>query len=459
MAEMKTLNGYEIVDGWARAQIERIDGAMNAPTDDKYFMLDENGIIALKPEYRGCPTAETYPNSISDLGVGVEGSKIHDLPKRIVIPETVGGVAVTGLADGMFYHHHRVEELVLPNTVTIVPTEFCRYTYNLKAVRNTEHIKSIKSKAFMDCRIEEALFPSLETAEVQTFTQCPYLHTADIGNLVNVPAVMFGNCYELETVRGGVNVTTIAQNAFSGTMSLKNVAFLAMANIVNIGNNAFFNSRIQFDWSKLTGCTFGTNATPVMDNTTDYWSKTIGNRHYTPCENRLVTLLSQWHPLWTNEPVPGPSGKTWGTGCATLCAIHIHSGFTGKKYAMPQEFEADVGLEVLEAHLTEKAVALYENLGYSVTSYTGALTEEAFRDVMDSLAAGAYVHIAQGTSSNVNAGHAVIAYGVNELGELMIADSAPPTNRVCVYNENFTYQIPLQNMTGPDGDIIIVRKP
>lgn len=459
MAEMKTFNGYEVVDGWAREQIERIDGAMNGPTDNKYFTLDGTGVIALKPEYRGCPTDETCPNSISDQGVGVEGSKIHDLPKRIVIPEVVNGVAVTGLSDGMFYHHRAIEEIVLPSTVTVIPTLFCRGTYGLKSIKNTEHIKSIKAKAFMDCRIEEALFPSLEAAEAQTFTQCPYLHTADIGNLVEVPAVMFGNCYALETVRGGANIAKIAQSAFSGTMSLKNVAFLSVANIVNIGNNAFFNSRIQFDWSKLAGCTFGTNATPVMDNTTDYWSKIIGNRHYTPCENRLVTLLHQMHPLWTGEPVPGPSGKTWGAGCATLCAIHIHSGFTGKKYATPQEFETDVGLDVLEAHLTDKAVALYEALGYSVTSYTGVLTEDAFRDVLDALAAGAYVHIAQGTSSNVNAGHAVIAYGVNELGELMIADSGVLTNRVGVYNENFTYQIPLQNMTGPDSDIIIVWKP
>ena len=458
MATMQRFNGYEIVDGWAREQIERINNATNAPTDTKYFVIDENGIIALKPEYRGCPADETCPSSISDQGVGVEGSKIHDLPKRIVIPEVVNGVAVMGLSDGMFYHHRAVEEIVLPSTVTVIPTLFCRGTYGLKSIKNTEHIKSIKTKAFMDCRIEEALFPGLEAAEAQTFTQCPYLHIADIGNLVEVPAVMFGNCSKLETVRGGANVATIAQNAFMGTMSLKNVAFLSVANVANIGKNAFFNSRIQFDWAKLTGCTFDTNATPVTDNTTDYWSKIIGNRHYTPCENRLITLLHQMHPLWTNEPLPGPSGKTWGAGCGTFCVIHILSAFTGKKYATPQEFEAEFDFD-LEAHTTEKAVALYERLGYSVTSHTGVLTEAAFRDVLDALAAGAYVHISQSTSTNVDAGHAVIAYGVNELGELMIADSAPLANRVGVYNENFTYQISMQNMTGPDSDLIIVRKP
>ena len=79
--------------------------------------------------------------------------------------------------------------------------------------------------------------------------------------------------------------------------------------------------------------------------------------------------------------------------------------------------------------------------------------------MLDALAEGGYVHISQGTTSDVNSGHAVIAYGVNEIGELMIADSAPMTNRVGVYNENFTYQISLQNMTGPDSNLVIVRKP
>ena len=80
---MKSFNGYEVVDGWAREQIERINEASNKPTDIKYFDIDDDGLISLKPKYRGCPTNDTYPLSVSDNGVGKDGSEIYNLPKRI----------------------------------------------------------------------------------------------------------------------------------------------------------------------------------------------------------------------------------------------------------------------------------------------------------------------------------------------------------------------------------------
>ena len=168
---MRTFNGYEIVDGWAREQIERINEAANKPTDSKYFDIDDDGLISLKPKYRGNPTDNTYPLSVSDNDVGKDGSEIYNLPKRIVIPEAINGVAVTGLADGMFYYNSVVEEIVIPNTITTIPEAFCLYTRSLKAIENTEQIKTIDAKAFMNSRIEQALFPNLEEAGVQIFAQ------------------------------------------------------------------------------------------------------------------------------------------------------------------------------------------------------------------------------------------------------------------------------------------------
>lgn len=468
MSEMRTFNGYEIVDGWAREQIERINEATNKPTDAKYFDIDDNGLISLKSKYRGCPTANTYPLSVSDNGVGKDGSEVYNLPKRIVIPEAINGVAVTGLAKGMFHYNGVVEEIVIPNTITAIPEAFCLYTQSLKAIENTEQIKTIDAKAFMNSRIEQALFPNLEEAGVQIFAQSTYLQTVDIGKIQTIANVFFGYCTSLRVVKGGENVTTINDYAFNGTVNLKEVPFLQLLKVTSIGKDAFSCCGMQFDWSKLTNCTFGDRATPTVDNTTDYWSRVIGNRFYTPCENRLVTLLHQRHPLWANEPI-GNAERTWKDGCGNVCVIHIHSALSGKKYATPFEFEAELEGETtldgntpllnIVAGNTAGAVKLYEGLGYTTTAYTGILDEVAFRDVLDALANGAYAHISRSIIGNANGGHSVIAYGVNELGEIMFADSDIKTDKIGIYNELFTYQAPLQNVTGPDSDIIIVRKP
>ena len=432
----------------------------------KYFDIDDTGVIALKPKYRGCPTANTYPLSVSDNGVGKDGSEIYNLPIRIVIPEVINGVAVTGLANGMFYYNGVVEEIVIPNTITTVPEAFCLYTYNLRVVENTEHITQIGTKAFMNSRVEQALFPNLEEMGAQAFTQSTFLHTADIGKIQTIPLGAFVACTSLQAVKGGENVTTIETSGFERTHNLKDVSFLSLLNVTNIGNSAFSCSRIQFDWSKLTNCTFGTNATPVADNTTDYWSRTIGNHFYTPCENRLVTLFNQRHPLWANEKI-GNTGFNWSVGCGNLCVLHIHSALTGKKYATPFDFEVELDgksasdgtllLNIMADNPTN-AEKFYKGLGYTTTSYTGILNEAAFQDMLDALANGGYLHISKSTSGNVNSGHAIIAYGINELGEVMFADSDTKTHLVDVYNDKFTYQTPFQNVTGPDSDVIIVRK-
>ncbi|MBQ9095856.1 MAG: hypothetical protein IJY53_05935, partial [Akkermansia sp.] len=72
----------------------------------EYFTITEDGVLSLKPEYRGEPAKTTYPDAISDMGVGVAGSQNAELPEHLVIPEVVdipgiiGEVATARIADG-----------------------------------------------------------------------------------------------------------------------------------------------------------------------------------------------------------------------------------------------------------------------------------------------------------------------------------------------------------------------
>lgn len=443
-----------------------LDETVLTPTDSKYFDIDYDGIISLKPEYRGHSNKADFPYSISDKGLEVDGSKNNELPKRLVIPEVINDTVVTGFVAGMFIYNYAVEEIVFPDTVAELPDSFCRCAAYLKSIKNTEHITKLGDRVLMNTRIGEAKFPNLKETGGRAFLQCPLLYAVDIGDkITTIPDYFVKKCEKLSFVKGGASVTTIGTEAFAFTYNLTNVPFLETAKISKIGNSAFTSSRIQFDWSKITNCTFGTNATPIMDNTTDFWS----NCTYKSCENPLVTMLHQRNPLWKNETY-GTTDLIYGDwGCTIMTAMHIHSAITGEIYNSPKEFEERVlksktyptGEPLLSKSPStrENQAPFFIGLGYEITFYEDILTQAAFQDVLTSLANGDYVFSHVGTSSNVNGGHAVVLYGVNEFGEVLVCDSDTAVSSADIYDKGLTYRVPFQNITGPDSNIIIVRKP
>lgn len=443
------------------------------PTDSKYFDIDYDGIICLKPEYRGHPANTTYPYAVSDNGINVDGSLINELPERIVIPDSIGKTAVSGFAAGMFSYNYRVKEIVLPDGVTELPESFCRYAINLKAIHNTESVTKVGKTFIAYTSVEKALFPNLTDVVAQSFGAAGYLKVVDIGNnITEIPKQCFLYARALSVVKGGAKVTKIGEQAFDRTVSLKNLLFLPQ--VTELSKKAFYLSRIQFDWSLLSGkCTFGDLSTPVIDNTVD-WSGIT----FTACEHTLNTLMSQSDPRWTNLPL-GETGKTYNVGCATFCILHIHSALSGKTYSHPDEFVEEVkntSFGVIKdgnnPASNNKAIELLRALGYKVTPCkvdsngemvdNSARTKADYQALCDALARGAYVFAEVSNSSDVNDRHAVVLYGINEIGEVLIADSAygselslgePGINR-----NNFVYRMPYLNTTGPNSDFIIVEK-
>lgn len=436
-----------------------------ASTDARYFDIDYDGVVCLKPEYRGHPTNTTYPYAVSDNGVGTDGSKIEELPEKIIIPEYIGDTPVSGFRAGMFHYNYRVKEIVLPDGVSELPDYFCRYAKNLKVMSNTAGVTKLGSNVLAYTSVKKALFPNLIEVSASALASCGYLKIADIGNkITEIPEKCFNQCFSLSVVKGGKSVTKIGKQAFHWTRSLKNLSFLSQ--VTEIGEKAFYFSRIQYDWSSLTGeCTFGNLATPIIDNIIDYWSGV----EFTPCENPLNTLMSQHDPVWSNSKI-GETTKTYLYGCATFCILHIHSAFSGKTYSHPDEFVAE--LKSAGYTLTDstnptdinKVCSVFETLGYKTTPYIGTekTTAEMYKAMLDALARGAYIYTQCGTANSADSGHVIILYGVNSIGEVMIANSDyPPVysfGESGVNKECFVYHMPYQNTTGPDSDFIIVEK-
>ena len=138
--------------------------------------------------------------------------------------------------------------------------------------------------------------------------------------------------------------------------------------------------------------------------------------------------------------------------------------------------DAEALEKALKVEHYDQAALIYYALGYGVETICGGtekdngdkaiIDTDKFIGMLQALKDGAYVHLAIGSvqentdgtvRGNPNKGHAVIAYGVTENGEIMIADSAPGLASVGAPNEFFTYTIPFQNIMGPEGDIVVVK--
>lgn len=418
-----------------QVQVENI--LNNTFTDSKFFNINYEGIISLNSNY------------------------LDQLPEKIVFPEVVGDTAVTGFQSGMFQDNKIIKEIVFPDTIIEIPENFCFGAINLHSIQNTKNIEILGNMAFQRTKIEKALFPNLKQLGINTFNQCLYLQIVDIGNSVTeIPSSCFQTNVNLSLVKGGENVTKIGEKAFMNTANLKNLPFLE--NVTTFSNYALFNSRIQFDWSSLSGATFGTYAYPTQDNTTNYWAGCT----FEPCENQIVTALNQRNPIWVNENW-GTTSNPYSNGCGPMAMMHVHSALSGIKYNSPKEFEADIAkldngadLLALAPNLGTNFPTILTALGHTVEHISDTLTTTDMQNIYNSLADGAYIIAAMSATNKIDGKHLVALYGVNDIGEVLFLDSDNGAHLLEVYDDLklLTSHMPLQNFTGPSSDFWIVKK-
>lgn len=437
-----------------------------APTDTKFFDIDYDGIISLKPEYRGDTTetyATNYPFSTSDNGVGVEGSKISELPQRIVIPYNVDGENVTGFQKGMFCHNRRIKEVVLPATVKAISSGMFRDAIYLEKVENTEQIETIGSGGFRYTRIEEIRFPNLVSLGGVAFYNCSCLRKIDIGQITSIGNAVFHYCENLCEVLGGENVTTIGGRAFCATRRLKELSFLPK--VTHMGAGAFFSSRCDLE-TLASDCTFEGNSTYKQFNDTDYWS----NATFTPCKNPLNSVFHQKDPRWADKTIASYTDEngnpcTYGAnGCAFITLAEIYSAFEGVHFDSPEEFVPILeskGLTHLDYRYRDTWCQIANGLGYE-TEYITTMTEANLQKVYDALAQGALLYKSVGvdkvTDINPDGGHATLGYGINTDGEMLISDTSMHCYDVGIYKNHKTAWH-IYKHGSADCDCVIVRKP
>ena len=412
-------------------------------TDEKYFDIDYDGVVSLKPEYQN------------------GGSKNAELPEVIVIPDVIGNTAVSALADYMFQYNKRVKSVTIPKSILRIPLGFANEAFNLEEVKGTENVEVIGNGAFRKSGIRKALFPNLKSFEgTFNFNYAVYLTIVDIGNVVTeIPKSCFNGCERLSLVLGGASVTILKEKSFFCTRNLKNLPLLS--NVKYIEQTVFEVSRVNYDWWNASFPSVGANGTPAKFNPTDWWSGCT----YTHCENPLGSTFNQKNPVWANDQIRGSEDDTYGNGCVEISAAHIYSALSGVKFDSPKYFVEEIvggvgddSLFVPTGEEDGNAAYTFDDMGRWLTALgfhceplAGGYNSTNLQKMYDALADGALI------LTGAMPGHASVIYGVADNGEVLVLDSCPYNYTLGIY-EAATFQQPIWSFTCPGYGLMIVKK-
>lgn len=470
-----------------------------AATDEIYFDITAEGVISLKPEYRGaCPSAAAnneanrvkYAYAISDNDVDLPGTQNKELPEEIVIPDTVGGIAVTALAYGMFMCNRSIKRLVLPAGIKEIPSFFCFEAVNLTEVAGTEGVEILNSNAFKKSGLRKAHFPDLLTLTGNAqFENCTNLAVANLGHVfenhgATIPKACFSLCEKLERLENAQGVGVIGENGMYGTYRISGLPFLA--HLAEIGNRGLYLSRADCDWENSIVGSYGEAATSHQLNTYAY---TESNKVRVACSTPMRSTFEQHDPRWADKPI-GQANRVYSSGCMTVCAAMVYSALMGVELESPEGFVEAVGKanpELLKVDIADGVIGTDPN-GEKDTDFTelrqwldavglhgefcADASDENVKAMYTALAGKALViaRVAGGYAKSTGYGvHNVVFRGINANGELLVVDPSSAGRALGIY-EAAVYAKPIQCMmrdengaaatgdTLADGFVIVTKK-
>lgn len=369
--------------------------------------LTDEGIEWIK-ENDGRLILPTFATSIADDSDGLNsafgrwnrtyGSETNEIIKYVYSPENIiyiGNYAFTGLEN--------VTKIDV-NAKSIGKGSFTNCT-SLESVNFHNVVTSVGRSSFMLC-----------------------INLTDVYGADNVQSIdyqSFLNCYKLRCIDSLENCLTIGDNAFVATYELESLNL--NPDVQSIGQRAFELSNYTENFSKYDNCDFGEYAT-----VNQIYPNGVPEYTYTPCENE-ITHFAQHDLRWSQIQIPGTQKYFGSSGCGWCCLASVYNYYNGTNltpvdianmvYDVNPSLLYDGSFHYADSNIY-KAVGLTSGgvIGGNMSvSDIGKLTD--IQTLMDALADGkvAIINYAQSVGGSA---HSVVAYGVTENGELMVADGS-----------------------------------
>ncbi|MBO4320190.1 MAG: leucine-rich repeat domain-containing protein, partial [Treponema sp.] len=121
--------------------------------------------------------------------------------ERLVIPSTVDGKKVTGIADHSFFRYDAAKELIIPDTVTSIGVSAFESCTEIKKISLSKNLTLIPDRCFSDCEsLEEIVIPeNVRIIGYMGFAECESLKKAVISpNLRLIFDYAFAGCPDLD---------------------------------------------------------------------------------------------------------------------------------------------------------------------------------------------------------------------------------------------------------------------
>lgn len=249
---------------------------------------------------------------------------------NVVIPDTIYGNTITGIASKAFQSCEVLETLELPSTITSIGESAFADCKNLTYVAFSEGLQTIGKNAFLNCssldnvwlpssvtQLEEAAFSNtgltsifvpktVNTMGYSVFQNCTLLKSVVFKASVSVlPISTFDGCFFLESIFLIEGITKINKLAFNNCSAL--VSITLPTTVTEIGTSAFF------------GC--HQLATMDMSNTS---LKTLNDTAFSQCFSLREVILPYGFTTFIKESTTAYSGKQF-DNCTSLVKIVVPS--------------------------------------------------------------------------------------------------------------------------------------
>lgn len=180
----------------------------------------------------------------------------------VVIPSEINGFNVVSLSPYVFMEAHKVESVVVPDTVVSLRSDdgmrgpFCGACY-LQTVRMSENVKEICDYAFYGCSSLTSIegIENVESIGTRAFATCIKLESIEFGDkLESIGEFAFWECKSLTEINLPDSLETVGDRAFLYCDNIKSVQIPKY--VTQIGEAAFGcseNSSLKIDGFEIRG--------------------------------------------------------------------------------------------------------------------------------------------------------------------------------------------------------------
>ena len=186
------------------------------------FNVNEEGVLTSVEGISEINNEVVIPSRVNDIDVIEIGDNVfanNIFIKKLVIPESV-----KSLGNKMCYGAKNLEEVVLPNNITVIPDYAFENCSSLTNINIPTSLVQIRANAFSQTALKEFIAPeSLKEIWLYAFKDAKELTKVELKNVTEIGNMVFENCEKLESIVIPETLEEIGASVLGGCSSLQDI--------------------------------------------------------------------------------------------------------------------------------------------------------------------------------------------------------------------------------------------